>query len=290
MGLRYLLLLPFAFAMGCSDHQPASDSKAEAAHSQPTIVVTDHQLECIVARMVPAGTRIEIVAPDDPEAHEHAWSPTRERARTLRNASLVITAGGGTDAWIDLLGLRDDRVLRLADAFDDRLIVVDTDTHSHGLAGEHSHPIHAPRPWLDPTFAAVCVERIGRRLTADGLVLAETFDDTTIRAPLASIADALQRDATGVLIVTTSDAWRYPARAIGADVVVVEPSTDPVWIRVEVSASNARRVVVIGDLDIGAIRPTLEESGVQVASIAQGQDACSWLDALDAFAQAVTAP
>ncbi|MEM1423331.1 MAG: zinc ABC transporter substrate-binding protein [Planctomycetota bacterium] len=278
-----------ALLVACDNAPPQPTPQTEET-TTPTIVVTDPQLACLIEPALPATVTLTTIAPDDPEAHATRWSPDRAQARTLRNADLVVTAGAGTDAWLAIIGLRDDRVLRLAGADTDPLIPIATETHSHGPGGEHSHTVYAPRPWHAPDLAQRMTESIGARLRADGLVDSVAYDDSEVRSRLATIDAIMPGSTDNLLVVTTSDAWRYAAQRVGAGVLVVDDDAEPATVRVEISSTTARRVILIGDVDAQGVRGILRGSGINVIDIPTGDDACSWLDTLETFARAVTAP
>lgn len=273
---------------GCERHETARTAPAE--ETAPYIVATDPQLACIASRVAPDGIVVHTVAPPDPESHAHAWAPSREDARLLRKAALVVSGGAGADGWLDLLGVRDDRLVRIGTAMREALITVSTSTHSHGPSGVHSHAILAPRPWLDPSLGLLAASEIGDAIVASELASREDIDakSATIVRPLSDIRDAMTSGADNLLIVSTSEAWRYPARRIGAAISVVDPGTEAVWVRVEITAARASRVVLIGELDRDAIQASLDGTGVEIiGTLSVGDDECAWLDALDDFNRAL---
>lgn len=288
MGLtRHLALLATLLLASCAE-QEQTDTQTSIAPDVRTVVITDPHLACLVEPLLAEDVALVTVAPDDPTDHDTGWSPEREDARALRNADLVVTPGGGSDFWLDIIGLREDRVLRLANAYPDALIPIATDTHSHGPGGEHSHTIYAPRPWHEPGLAERATVSIESRLRSDGLL--GSTDDHPSRTELALIDLALPDNANTTLVVTTRDAWRHGARRVGARALTVEPDADPVWVRVEVSASNAQRVILVGDIDAEGVRATMEDAAIEILEIPLSDDPCGWVDALRAFADALTDP
>ncbi len=283
MAVRLLLLVTVLLG-ACSEAQ--TPPTAPRAPTQRTVVVTDPQLACLVGRMLASDVRMEIIAPPDPESHDHTWAPTREQARMIRDATMVVTGGAGADGWLDLLGVRSDRLERVSDAVKDDLIVVSSDSHSHGASGSHSHVVYAPRPWLDPRRGVRILGWLSDTLTHEGL---SADNDERAMGPLRDIFVSLRLESTDTLVVSTSASWHYPAEAVGASVAIVEQGTDPVWVRVEVNAAQPKRVVLVGDLDAQGVRAALEGSSVEVIAIEMGEDECSWLDALEAFAKAIRA-
>lgn len=276
MVLKHAFLLILAATLGaCSEAQSPKQSDTPGEPVEAYIVVTDPQLACLVGLV--SDTPVKVVAPPDPTAHTHRWTPDREQARTLRDASHIVSAGAGTDAWLDTLGVRRDRVIRVSDGLEDDLIVLESVTHSHGPNGSHSHDVYTPRPWLDPVLAA--------RLRP---TLARALGENTLRTTIET--DESFGDANGTLIVTDNDAWRYPARRAGAHVLVADPDDDPTWIRVEVASTGVRRLILIGPFDEHSVREAIGIVGFEVISIdTSSADPCAWREQVDALMRAISA-
>lgn len=288
MGVRLAPLLLLLPTLACCAERTNPAPTTSTQDTARTVVVTDPHLACLIDDDLEGDATVTVIAPPDPTAHATSWSPDRTTARTLRNADLVITTGAGTDAWLDLLGLRDDRRLTLAPTIRDRMIAIGTDTHSHGPAGEHSHTVYAPRPWLAPDLARQTIDAITSRLTREGLIDPVAYDDTALRARLTGIRAMLDEARADSMLVTTHEEWRYAAESAGISVAVVEDGSDPVWIRVEVTAANAQRVILAGDIDTESVREALDGSGIEITALTLDGEGCSWLDALEAFAKALT--
>ncbi|MEM6727439.1 MAG: metal ABC transporter substrate-binding protein, partial [Pseudomonadota bacterium] len=142
-------------------------------------------------------------------------------------ADLILLNGAGFATWIDRVSLPRSRVVNTSRAIEDRFIVTESITHSHGDGGEHSHEGLASYTWLDPTLAAAQADAIAGALASRGLaapndVFAELAALTEELEALDAEAQEALSGARDVPIIATHPRYQYFAARYGLSITALE--------------------------------------------------------------------
>jgi hypothetical protein len=175
-----------------------------------------------IQSIVPAGVDV------------HTFEPSPAAAEKIRAADLILLNGLGLDTWVNSLleagGKTQRDTLVLGEGLDQ------TSNWVYLKGGEGSGGVD-PHVWMDPKGAALYVQRIADRVSAERPALASAIAiqsaasikkiqalDTSIAAAFSAV-DPLRRK-----IVTLHDAFAYFARDYGitvVGVVITSPGQDP---------------------------------------------------------------
>lgn len=147
------------------------------------------------------------------------WTPPGEVVATMASADLIVANGAGYEGWMATASLPTSRVVHTADQLD--LIRQESQTHSHGPRGTHSHAGLDPHTFGDPTLFGEQVRSIGA-----GIVRvrpeAETAVTERVEALVAQL-DAVQARYASALAgkptaLSSHPAYAYLARRHGFEV------------------------------------------------------------------------
>jgi len=96
----------------------------------------------------------------------------------MQEADLVVVNGAGYEGWLEDVSLPTSRLVDSTAQARDRLIaIVSTETHSHGLEGEHEHTGTAFTTWLDPTVLIAQARAVGEAFEREWPEHAALFAD-----------------------------------------------------------------------------------------------------------------
>jgi len=184
-----LLCCLIAFiATGCK-RQPQKTANNTTQTQNHSVVVTIYPLYDLAQQL--AGDTVPVTLLLDPGLSPHGYQPTPADAAALRDAQLLITNGGGVDAWVEPLWKKahreDAETLRLLDLIEyDDAAHEDHEAHEeHDDDANHEHEAdheadhenetdqHAghdhghgsnPHQWLVPHVAGLYVKQLSQHL------------------------------------------------------------------------------------------------------------------------------
>ena len=140
------------------------------AQDKPRIVAVNYPLKYFAERLLGDSAEVIYQVPDgvDPSF----WRPSVADISTIQSADLILLNGAGFAAWVDRVSLPRARLVNTSAEIEDRFIVTESITHSHGDGGAHSHEGVAAYTWLDPTLAIAQAEAIAAAVVTRGLASA----------------------------------------------------------------------------------------------------------------------
>ena len=141
---------------------------AAAAQDRPRIVAVNGALTYFAEQL--AGDAAEVAFPVPEGVDPSFWRPSIADISAIQEADLILLNGASFATWIDRVSLPRSRVVNTSAAIEERFIVTESITHSHGDGGEHSHEGLAAYTWLDPTLAIAQAEAVAGALVARGLM------------------------------------------------------------------------------------------------------------------------
>ncbi|MEL7026059.1 MAG: zinc ABC transporter substrate-binding protein [Pseudomonadota bacterium] len=195
------------------------------AQDRPRIVAVNYALQYFAERLV--GDVADVVFPVPDSIDPSFWRPSIADISMIQSADLILLNGAGFATWIDRVSLPRSRLVNTSAAIEDRFIVTESITHSHGDGGEHSHDGLASYTWLDPTLAIEQAAAIAGAVSAKNLASPEdvfaNFAD--LRADLeeldAQAATELEA-AQGVALISTHPRYEYFAQRYGLSIAALE--------------------------------------------------------------------
>ena len=196
-------------------------------------VVTTTSIFADLAKMALGDSaHIESIVPAG--ADVHTFEPSPSDVEKIQSADLIIANGLGLDGWIESLidaaGKSEADILLLGEG-------LDKESGWIYLSNAEALGAADPHIWLDPKGAALYVQRIADRVSADAPHLAQRIAGSSADG-IQKIAD-IDQELTGQFaaidpsrrkIVTMHDAFGYFARAYAIDIVgvaVASPGQDP---------------------------------------------------------------
>ncbi len=195
------------------------------AQDRPRVVAVNQALHDFAERLL--GDAAEVVFPVPEGVDPSFWRPSIADISMIQSADLILLNGAGFATWIDRVSLPRSRVVNTSAAIEDRFIVTESITHSHGDGGEHSHEGIASYTWLDPMLAIAQAEAIAaavivRDLAIEGIVEARLAE---LRSDLTAL-DAMAQDALsgmdGVAMIATHPRYQYFARRYSLSIASLE--------------------------------------------------------------------
>lgn len=221
LGIAAALLVTFPLA-GCRDENndggQAGGSGTAAADNRPVVMTTFYPTTYFAERIVGDTLKVVCLLPDGEDPKN--WQPADDVITRYQQADVIIVNGAEFEDWIATSNLPTDRIIDTAQPLSNSFIVMESETHSHGSAGEHTHEGVDPHTWVDPVMAKQQAQRI-----AD--TLSERFPEhkAAFAANMAELAADLDRlDARfqaltprleGALLTASHPAYNYPAARYG---------------------------------------------------------------------------
>lgn len=222
VNLPFAMVFCLAVALiGCKESGLVASHKPKPLSK--TVFTVSYPLEFLTKRIV--GAKVNVInaaSSQDPETSP----PAREVVSQMQSADLIIANGTGATyaRWLATVSLPDSKIVNTASraltlkdfiAVENKQIV-----HSHGPEGEHSHPVMASRPWLDPAIATKQSVFIASKLKKTYPDLSSQIDSNLkqLRTELANLDSEIRNLQESKLVVLTIDAkFKFLTRAIGAD-------------------------------------------------------------------------
>lgn len=212
--MRWILgtLLILITLAGCDVGSSPESVTPQAAAAEQILVTSQPLLE--MAESVSAGSfSVAKIVPDT--VASRVWKPSREVARTLQQARLILINGAGYEPWTDRVSLPGSRLIDTASSYYDQLIrIPDAVTHQHGPEGKHGHPGTVWGTWLNPDLATAQLSQVTNALVQlaperKGELEANA---TKLKSQLESLnqrVSQLQRQTTGMNLTVLSDGPFY---------------------------------------------------------------------------------
>ncbi|MFO0829647.1 MAG: metal ABC transporter substrate-binding protein [Phycisphaerales bacterium] len=284
-----------ALVVACSrdDSAPSTVPAGAAARGGPLVVVAmNAPLACFAKRI--GGDAVSVTMPVPPGLDPAFWTPSADDVAAMQRADLVVLNGAGHEPWRVRSALVDSKVVETSNGFRDRWIeLAEGVTHSHGLAGEHTHKGTSFTTWIDPQLALEQARAIADALKRARPDAAASIDErlaalaTELEAIDAAIADAIHGQQS-LPIVFSHPVYDYLARryALNARYVHWEPEEMPSaeeWERfAALLKEHPARWMIWEEEPADAVRSKLAEMGVSCVAFRPagnpGGDPAAWLD------------
>ncbi|MEM9999858.1 MAG: metal ABC transporter substrate-binding protein [Pseudomonadota bacterium] len=272
------------------------------AHAQdrPRVVAVNYPLSYFAERLL--ADEAEIIFPVPADVDPSFWRPTIADISMIQSADLILLNGAGFAAWVDRVSLPRAKLVNTSSALEDRFIVTETITHSHGEGGEHSHEGLASYTWLDPTLAIAQAKAIAAGLTARGIGDANAVETrlATLRADLEALdvkTSAALATLTEIGIVATHPRYQYFARRYGLSISALDWEAGAMPDAAQLAALSALAAQTNAQILIWEAEPPaeaiarVEELGLKsvvFAPLAQPSPEGAYLEALDAAISALS--
>jgi len=166
----------------------------------PKVVYTTFYPTTYMANYI-GGGEIEVVCPLPPDTDPIFWRPTPEQIGEYQQAGLIIINGAEYEKWVPTAALPPSRMVDTAAPLAEDFITMESTTHSHGSAGEHTHEGVDGHTWVDPMNAIAQAEQIKIAFEQVWPDLADVFNDNfeqlkvnfeSIHGQLAAGADRMK--------------------------------------------------------------------------------------------------
>lgn len=226
-----------------------------------------------------AGEAAEVVFPAPPQTDPQFWRPSIAELSAVQSADLIVLNGAGFASWVERVSLPRARVVEASRGLEDRFIVTESVSHSHGDGAPHTHEGVGPYLWLDfalaaeqaRTVAAGLARKLGEDAVAPGL--------RALEAELAALdarARALGAAAPGARLIASHPRYQYFARAYGFDIAALEwdadaaPSPERLAELAALRAAHPAEIVLWEGPPSDAMRAALEAQGLVVIPFDHG--------------------
>jgi zinc transport system substrate-binding protein len=200
---------------GCSGTAPApSEPTLAPTPTGPIDVrVSSFPAEWLVKRV--GGTEVALQNVLPPGEDPPFWSPPGDVVAGMQKAELIVANGAGFEQWMQTATLPTHRIVDSARDLDH--IHIQSETHSHGKEGEHSHAGLDPHTWSDPILFLQQAEVVHAALVAARPDKKATFDRNlaALRIDLTDLDRALLDALTpgrSVKMAANHPAYNYLAR------------------------------------------------------------------------------
>lgn len=271
-----------------------------AAQDRPRVIAANYALQYFADRLF--GDTAGVVFPVPGDVDPSFWRPSIADISMIQSADLILLNGAGFATWVDRVSLPRSKVVNTTAAIEDKFIVTESITHSHGDGGEHSHEGLASYTWLDPSLAIAQAEAIATAITTRDLAPANQVDARL--AELRADLDALDTqtrialDGLGdVAIIVTHPRYQYFARRYGLSISALEWEAGAMPNEAEVAdlqalADKTQAQILIWEAEPPAAAFELaEEMGLQnviFSPLAHGVDGRSFLEQIESATSALS--
>ncbi|MFI4897391.1 MAG: metal ABC transporter substrate-binding protein [Phycisphaerales bacterium JB059] len=202
---------------GCAES--ADPVEASPGEAERVVMTTFHPTTWITERL--AGGLVEVECPLPEGEDPIFWRPSAEVIRRYQEADLIVVNGAELEKWVATAALPRSRVVDSCDELSVELITIESSTHSHGPAGEHSHDGIDGHTWVDPLLAVEQAERITEAMSEAFPEHTEAFETNlaTLRDELRLLdAQLSEIDPAGVSLIASHPAYNYLSRRHGWEV------------------------------------------------------------------------
>ena len=123
------------------------------SQARATVYVVNYPLQYFAERI--GAEQVHVVFPAPADEDPAFWKPDVETIAAFQAADLILINGAAYARWLKTASLPKSKMIDTSRRFKaDYIEIQDTDTHSHGPTGEHSHAGTAFTTWLDFRQAA----------------------------------------------------------------------------------------------------------------------------------------
>lgn len=228
MRLRIMLCVLIGLAVGsCS--RPAEE-QIKPTSRNAVVATTFYPTTFLAQRLV--GDQIEVVCPLPHDTDPATWEPDAQAMRTYQSAGLVAINGASFEQWVAKAPLPRSRLVDTTAGVQDQLLKYEEAvTHSHGMAGTHSHEGIDGHTWLDPMMLVSQTEALRDALATAFPEHADAVNRNSVSliGELRALGQALSDlgpTMEGVTVVCTHPAYNYVGRQYGWRLVVVTLDPD----------------------------------------------------------------
>lgn len=268
------------------------------AQDGPRVVAVNFPLQYFAEQLVGDAAEVDFPVPVDVDPA--FWRPSISDISAIQSADLVLLNGAGFATWVDRVSLSRAKLVDTSTSIEDRFIVTESITHSHGEGTEHSHAGLASYTWLDLSLAIAQAEAVAAAIGGRGIAPAKDVEKrlTALRSELnaldADTATALAGLA-GVRMIATHPRYQYFARRYGLSIDALEwdagampTAAEIAGLQSLVEASGASVLIWEAEPPEAAFEVTsnLGLQNVVFPTLAQGMEDRTFPDA---FAQAIAA-
>lgn len=274
----------------------ATVASAGVAQDRPTVVTVNYALQYLAERLLEDDA--DVIFPVPPDQDPSFWRPSISDISLIQSADMIILNGAGFATWVDRVSLPRSKVVNTTNQIEDRFIVSESVTHSHGDGGEHSHEGLASYTWLDPTLALSQVDAMASQMTRLGLSSEEQIASRLagLRQDLSDLdarASQVLSDMQSVAMIASHPRYQYFARRYGLSIsylewesTVVPSQSDLTALQDLVTETGARILIWEGTPPEAAIAATAE-MGLQNIVFPPMSHKPGDMNFLDAFAMSV---
>ena len=118
------------------------------SQARATVYVVNYPLQYFAERI--GAEQVHVVFPAPADEDPAFWKPDVETIAAFQAADLILINGAAYARWLKTASLPKSKMIDTSRRFKaDYIEIQDTDTHSHGPTGEHSHAGTAFTTWLD---------------------------------------------------------------------------------------------------------------------------------------------
>lgn len=224
--MRILTLTALVVGLAaCTGTTPGSGGSGS---NVPDVKATSYPVWYLATRIAAPRLKPELVLAEgeDPET----WQPSGEQVAALADADLILVNGAGYESWLKTATLPAGKVVDTSSGLS--LLEIDGPTHSHGVAGEHSHTGTDPRFFVDPERY-----RAQAKLVHAALVQADPGGQRIYDAQLGAVernVDDLVAELDPILASAKTRSFRaahpsftYLADRGGLQIPLVDPAAPP---------------------------------------------------------------
>ena len=143
------------------------------AQEKARVVVVNYPLQYFAERLLGGAT--EVVNPIPDGVDPSFWRPSIADISSVQAADLILLNGAGFSTWTTKVSLPRSKLVDTSRGFEDRLIAIESITHSHGDGEVHSHGETAFTTWIDPQIAIAPASEVNNALSKKWPGGAQTF-------------------------------------------------------------------------------------------------------------------
>lgn len=210
-----------ACVVGCMKEAPVTQTPG----TRGGVVTTFYPTTYFASRIAGGLTPVECPLPADEDPA--TWEPDDAAMKRYQSAALVVVNGASFEEWVPRAPLPRSRVVDTTAGVQEQLLRHEQSvTHSHGMAGEHSHEGIDGHTWLDPMMSMAQAEAIRDAMVAEFPEHAVSFrmnaqalvaDLRSLDAELRAMNEAMQ----AVTVICSHPAYNYLGRRYGWNLVIV---------------------------------------------------------------------
>jgi len=262
------LIALILFSCGSEKKSP----QEEKTQQKPVVAVVNYPLYTFATQI--GGDKIEVFFPQingDPAY----WEPDEVSIEKFQNADLILLNGADYAKWTDKVSLPAATQINTSKAFENQLIEIKGEVHSHGPEGEHSHAGYAFTTWLDLKNAIKHAEAVNEALTEMYPEEKETFNINfgQVRDQLSRLDDQLSEILSSkedLEVFASHPVYQYLSKGYGINIISYhwEPDqmpSDVDWKEFENELDHhSARAMLWEDEPLTELKRKLENMGVSV--------------------------